>query len=60
MWKGDQVIIKHGEWVKKGGRKIVMVVNCMNNTVYFYSDRTGIHYQYSVRNFLSKFKPKGE
>ena len=54
------MIIKRGLWVKKNGRKIVTVVNCMYNTVYFYSDRTGTHYQRNVNNFLNKYRLKGE
>jgi len=54
------MIIRFGWWVKKNGRKEVKVVNCIYNTVYFYSDKTGTHYQYSVDNFLKQYQPKGE
>lgn len=52
--------IRLGLWKKINGRKIVKVVNCMYNTVYFYSDKTGTHYQRNVNNFIKKYKPKGE
>lgn len=54
------MIIRLGWWIKIGSGKAVRVVNCMYDTVYFYSDKTGTHYQRNVNNFLKKYKPKGE
>jgi hypothetical protein len=39
-----------------GDPRRVKVVNCDNNTVYFYSDKTGIHYQWNIKNFLEEYE----
>jgi len=57
--KENNDIKPRSKWVKIGNSpKTIYIVNNYpeNNTVSFYTDRTGKQYKFSVDNFLKNFK----
>ena len=54
------IIPNRSEWVKVGNspKTLYIIDNTIEQTVYFHTNRTGKHYQYSVTNFLKKFQLK--